>query len=93
MKSVKVRILNRSGLHARPAVRFTQFCSRFRSSIKVCKDNNCADSKNLLKILSLGVDYGDIVTLIIDGEDEDEAHSALLHFIEKVLPVEDGEGI
>ncbi|MET1159341.1 MAG: HPr family phosphocarrier protein [Thermoprotei archaeon] len=89
MKSVEVKIVNKHGLHARPAVRFVQLASKFRSQIFICKQNKCADAKNILKVLSLGIDCGDTVTLKVDGEDEEKALEQLLHLLQVVLPKED----
>lgn len=89
MKVVEVKVINRSGLHARPAARFVEESSKFKSKILVCKEVRCVDAKNILKILSLGVDLGDSITLIIDGEDEDNAYKRLMTLLLKELPEED----
>lgn len=89
MRVFEVRLRNKSGLHARPASRFASLTSRFKSSIVLCKDSRCVDGKSLLKILSLGVDCGDTVRIMIEGEDEEEASREILFLLETVLPSED----
>jgi|FaiFalDrversion2_1042247.scaffolds.fasta_scaffold20430_1 phosphocarrier protein len=89
MKLVEVKILNRSGLHARPAARFVQVVSRFKSVIQVCKGSQCVDAKNILRVLSLGVDQGDLVVIKVDGPDEEEAYRSILDLLQNILPVED----
>lgn len=89
MKIINIKIINKHGLHARPAVKFVQLTSKFSSQIQICKYDNCADAKNILKVLSLGIDYGDTITLKIDGNDEDEALKDLIHLLQNVLPSED----
>lgn len=86
---IRVKIINRHGLHARPAVRFVQLASKFKSQIIICKNDNCVDAKNILKILSLGVDYGDTIVLKIEGEDENDALNQISHLLQTILPNED----
>ena len=89
MKVIEVKIINRSGLHARPAARFVQESSKFKSKIVLCKGGKCVDSKNILKVLSLGVDLGDLIVLRIEGEDEDDAYKRLITLLLEELPEED----
>lgn len=89
LRSAEIKIINRSGLHARPAVRFVQLCSRFKSRITICKGDVCVDSKNILKVLSLSIDFADTVMITVEGEDEDEALNAITNLLLKELPEED----
>ena len=89
MKIAEIKILNKSGLHARPAARFVQLTNKFKSSIQICKSSKCVDAKNILKVLSLGVDQGDIITIKVEGPDEEEAYKSVLELLLNVLPVED----
>ncbi|HWQ17827.1 MAG TPA: HPr family phosphocarrier protein [Sulfolobales archaeon] len=89
MKVVEIKIINRSGLHARPAARFVQEALKFKSQITLCKGDKCVDSKNILKVLSLGVDLGDLIVMKIEGEDEDYAYKRLVDLLLKELPEED----
>lgn len=89
MKTAEVKLLNKSGLHARPAVKFVQLASKFKSTIEVCKKDKCVNAKNILQILSLGIDFGDIIVLKINGDDEESAYNEILNLLLKVLPEED----
>jgi phosphocarrier protein len=89
VKIAEIKILNKSGLHARPAARFVQLTNKFKSSIQICKSSKCVDAKNILKVLSLGVDQGDIITVKVEGPDEEEAYKSVLELLLNVLPVED----
>lgn len=81
-----VKIKNRSGLHARPAAIFVKTCMQFRSDIKIIKGGKQANAKNILQILTLGIDLGDEIVLEISGEDENRAYQALIELLEKELP-------
>jgi len=89
MKVISIRIINKHGLHARPAVRFVQLASKFKSQVQICKHDSCVDAKNILKVLALGIDYGDNVTLKADGDDEEEVLKELIYLLQVILPSED----
>jgi phosphotransferase system HPr (HPr) family protein len=70
------------GLHARPATIFVQLANKFNSAVKVEKDGEVVDGKSIIAILSLGVNKGMDVTLIVEGSDSDEAIKDLTEFLE-----------
>lgn len=89
VREVRLKILNKSGLHARPAAIFVQQAKAFTSKILIRKAGKSADSKNILQLLSLGIDMGDEIELIADGPDEDKAIEQLSKLILEVLPQQD----
>jgi len=88
-RQVRLKVRNKSGLHARPAAIFVQHAKSFTSKITVKKNGKSADSKNILQILSLGIDMGDEIELIAEGPDEDKAVEELSKLILEVLPEQD----
>tara|TARA_B100000315_G_C14357446_1_gene486886 strand:+ start:529 stop:795 length:267 start_codon:yes stop_codon:yes gene_type:complete len=70
------------GLHARPATIFVQLANKFHSSVKVEKDGEVVDGKSIIAILSLGVNTGMKVRLIVEGDDAAEAVQDLKNFLE-----------
>ena len=70
------------GLHARPAALFVQTAGRFASNILVTRDDQTADAKSILSVLTLGVAQGAVVTIRAEGEDETEAIEALRTLVE-----------
>ena len=73
--------MNEAGLHARPAAIFVNLASKFKSSILVEKGDDNFNGKSLISILSSRIIKGDIITLIIEGEDEEIAEKALISLI------------
>ena len=68
---VKVKILNRVGLHARPASLIAQAAGRFPANISLVKaDGQAADAKSILSLLMLGAPCGTELTLKIESSDE-----------------------
>ncbi|WDV45219.1 HPr family phosphocarrier protein [Clostridiaceae bacterium M8S5] len=82
MKTAKVTIKNKIGLHARPAALFVQKASKFVSDIYIQKDNKEINGKSIMGIMALGVSCGEEITIKVHGEDEQEAISALVEFLE-----------
>ena len=78
----EVTITNNIGLHARPATFFVQKANSFRSSIWVEKDDRKVNAKSLLGVLSLGIAKGMTVTLIADGQDENQAIDGLVELVQ-----------
>ncbi|MET0590102.1 MAG: dihydroxyacetone kinase phosphoryl donor subunit DhaM [Naasia sp.] len=65
-----IDLINREGLHARPAAEFVKLASKYEASVTV----NGVDAKSLLRIMSLGLTRGDTLTLRGSGR---EAHDAV----------------
>ena len=85
MVSRNVTVKNTQGLHARPATFFIQKANSYKSSLWVEKEDCRVNAKSLLGVLSLGIVKGTTITLIADGQDENEAITGLIDLIEKEL--------
>ncbi|NLI60374.1 MAG: HPr family phosphocarrier protein [Clostridiales bacterium] len=75
-------INNETGLHARPAAKFTKVASLYKSEIRIIKGNKTGNGKSLLSILALGIFGGVKFTVKIVGPDEVEAMYDLTRLIE-----------
>lgn len=82
MKTREVVITNASGLHARPATFFIQKANCYKSTIWVEKEDRKVNAKSLLGVLSMGIAKGMTITLIADGQDEENALNGLTALIE-----------
>lgn len=78
----EVIVTNRHGLHARPAALFVQIANKFDSSVMLEKDDELVDGKSIITILSLGINTGTKVKLIIEGSDANQAVDELTNFLE-----------
>ena len=72
---------NRHGLHARPAALFVRIASKYDSAVKLERGDESVDGKSIISILSLGVNKGAKVRLIVAGEDARDAFSELKEFL------------
>lgn len=74
-------LLNKVGLHARPASKFVQTAARFSSTIIVRCRARQANAKSILQVLGLGAGGGAEITLRAEGADADAALEALRQLI------------
>ena len=56
-------------MHARAAVKFVQLANKFRSEVKVVKDNNEANGKSIMGLLTLVAAHGISMMLVCEGDD------------------------
>ena len=85
MVSQKIKIMNPTGLHLRPAGNLCKEAMKFKSLITFEYRNNVANAKSVLSVLGACIKSGDEINLICDGEDEKEALEALTKAIEEGL--------
>ncbi len=86
MVSQKVKITNPTGLHLRPAGVFCNTANQYKCNVSFSFKDNEANAKSVLSVLGACIKAGDEITLICDGEGEEEALQAM------VKAVEDGLG-
>ncbi len=72
-----VEIVNRAGMHARPAAEFVKLAGRFRSEITVAKDGLSVNGKSIMGVLMLAAAQGSHLTVVAQGEDAEDAVRAL----------------
>jgi len=78
-KEITIRLEN--GLEARPVAMLVQVASKFDSSVYLEAGEKKVNAKSIMGMMSLGLDTGEKVNVIVDGEDE----AAALEDIEKYL--------
>ncbi len=83
MITKKLTILNKLGIHARPAAQFVRVASRFQCDVSVEKDDETVDGKSIMGLMMLAVGCGADITVTTDGSDEAEAMAALEELIGK----------
>jgi phosphocarrier protein len=74
------------GFHARPAAVFVKEASSFKSEITIKYNDKEMNAKSMLGVLSLGMQSGQPVTLVFNGEDEATAAARIEKFFVEELP-------
>ncbi len=77
MTTRSVTILNRAGIHARPASMIVQTAQQFDSSIWIEKEEVKINAKSIMNILTLGATYQTKLTVSAEGPDENDAVAEL----------------
>ena len=68
-----VQILNRNGLHARPAAEIVKAAAKFRSEITLQRDDLEVNGKSIMGVMMLAAEYGATLTLRANGPDAEDA--------------------
>lgn len=79
-KQVEVKL--KTGLQARVAALFVQEATRFTSDVYLKKDEKLVNAKSIMGLMSLAINNGSLITLIVEGVDEKEAMDALVAYVE-----------
>ena len=74
-----VTVINRAGLHARPAMVLVQATLKFNSSVFIEKEGKQINAKSIMGVITLGAAYGTELKIIAEGEDEKEAVAAVVN--------------
>ena len=85
MKEFNYTIKDELGIHARPAGQLVKTAAKFSSAVTIEKGEKKGDAKRIFAVMGLGVRCGDMITVKIDGEDEDAALSEIEAFLKKNL--------
>ena len=82
MTERRVKILNETGVHARPAGLFVEAANKFRSTVHVAAGDREADGRSILSLLLIELTPGTEIVIRAEGEDEEQAATALAALVE-----------
>ena len=74
-------IMNRYGLHARPAAMFVKTSNRFKSEVWVEKDGEEVNGKSIMGLMMLGAAMGTSITVEATGPEAEQALDALSQLV------------
>ena len=76
-----VQIVNRNGLHARPAAEIVKAASKFKSDITIVRDDLEVNGKSIMGVMMLAAEFGATLQLRARGPDEEEAVNTLASLV------------
>ena len=76
-----VQILNKNGLHARPAAEIVKLAAKYKSEITISRDGTEVNGKSIMGVMMLAAECGASVVLRADGADAEQALDALATLI------------
>lgn len=77
MTEREVQIVNKLGLHARPAAEIVKTAAKFQSHITLTRDDLEVNGKSIMGVMMLAAEFGSTIRLRADGPDEAQAIEAL----------------
>lgn len=77
----EVTIVNRLGMHARPAAMFVRIASRFRCEVWVSKEGEQINGKSIMGLMMLAAGQGSKLMIRCEGPDADKAMQELEELI------------
>jgi phosphotransferase system HPr (HPr) family protein len=78
-----LKIRNKLGLHARAAVKFVQLASKYKCEIKVAKDDQEANGKSIMGLLTLVAAFGMEIVVSASGSDAEDAITAIAALVDR----------
>lgn len=82
MKETEIKVVNRAGIHTRPAALIVKTSARFKSEIFLIRDGFAINAKSIIGVMTLAAEQGAVLTLRVDGDDEDKAILELSNLFE-----------
>jgi phosphocarrier protein HPr len=78
----EVAIVNKYGLHARPAMQLVELSNRYNSKIEISNASLTVDGKSIMSVMRLAATKGTTLKLLADGEDAEDALAALAKLVD-----------
>jgi phosphocarrier protein len=79
----EITIVNRLGLHARPAAMFVRIASRYRSEVWVEKEGEKINGKSIMGLMMLAAGQGSTLNICCEGPDADKVMEELEQLIQQ----------
>jgi len=83
MREQDVTVSNRLGLHARAAAKLVQAVQPFKSTVMLLNNSREVNAKSIMGVMMLAAGQGTVVTIRVDGSDEDDALAAVVDLFER----------
>ena len=81
MVQASVTVVNRLGMHARPAAMFVSHASKFKSEVFIEKNGLKVNGKSIMGVMMLAAEAGSELIIYANGEDQDAALKTLVDLV------------
>jgi phosphocarrier protein HPr len=79
----EVTVVNRLGMHVRPAAALVKLAANFKSEFMIEKDGLEINGKSIIGVMTLSAEQGSTMVFRFDGEDEEEMATELCGLVER----------
>jgi phosphocarrier protein HPr len=76
-----LQIVNKNGLHARPAAEVVKIASRFTCDILIIRDDLEVNAKSIMGVMMLAAEFGSELVVRAPGADAEEAVAAIAELV------------
>lgn len=78
-----VKIINKAGLHTRPAATIVKLAAKYKSEFYISKDGLNINGKSIIGVMTLAAEMGSEILLTFDGPDEEEAAAEISDYFNR----------
>lgn len=82
MIEFEAKVINRAGLHTRPAATLVKITSKYKSEVFIEKDGMRINGKSIIGVMTLTAEVGSSLNFQIDGEDENRMANEIKELFE-----------
>ncbi|MBN1633143.1 MAG: HPr family phosphocarrier protein [Ignavibacteria bacterium] len=79
----KVTIINKAGMHTRPASAIVKIAAKYKSGFTISRDDYEVNGKSIIGVMTLAAEKGAVLTLKFDGPDEEEFSDEIVNFFNR----------
>lgn len=79
----RVKIVNRAGLHTKPAAMIVKIASKYKSQFYISKDGYKINGKSIIGVMTLAAAQGSELDLDFEGVDETNMSEEVCTFFER----------
>lgn len=79
----KVKVINKAGLHTRPAANIVKMAAKYKSEFFIDRDGMEINGKSIIGVMTLAAETGTELILRFDGPDEEQAAEEIVSYFER----------
>jgi len=79
----EITVVNKKGLHARPAALFVSLVEKFDVTVTLAKGSEAVNGKSIMGILMLGAVVGTVLKITVEGLEAEDAMAEFEKFFNK----------
>lgn len=85
----ELTLLNKYGMHVRPAGLFAKTASKYDCEVEVEKDGNIVAGKSIMALMTLEASCGSVLKVTADGDDAEECLDDIAALIGRKFDIPD----
>jgi phosphocarrier protein len=83
MIKIEMPIINKAGMHTRPASTIVKIAAKYKADFYLSKDDFEVNGKSIIGVMTLAAEQGSKLTLIFNGPDEEPLSKEMIAFFER----------